>query len=207
MTDLDGFIQRQFQLVAAPLEGALQEPDVAGTRFIAARNGLFRETKTEWLYCLQPVATRDATCTPYGQLVPKIELRCGDVPWPIWGEFLEHARAALPNESAARFVWHPHSGSWRLAMRAAVVATPEKIDYLEPALQDGEIAVVDIHSHGRLSAFFSEEDDRDDAGCLRVSVVVGNVDTLPQVVARLVCPEGNYALNVDHEGRLKVGEG
>ena len=56
--------------------------------------------------------------------------------------------------------------------------------------------VVDIHSHGAISAFFSTTDDQDDQG-LKISIVVGHLDKspwYPDGLASRVCVYGYYAL-------------
>jgi PRTRC genetic system protein A len=50
------------------------------------------------------------------------------------------------------------------------------VRYMRPVLDEDEHLVVDIHSHGRLAAFFSSEDDRDDRGEFKIAGVVGNCD-------------------------------
>ena len=58
-------------------------------------------------------------------------------------------------------------------------------------LGEGEVLAVDLHSHGRLGAFWSADDDRDDNG-VRVCGVFGNVDcATPTARFRLVL-NGHY---------------
>jgi PRTRC genetic system protein A len=44
--------------------------------------------------------------------------------------------------------------------------------------------VMDVHSHGSMSAFFSSQDDQDEQG-LRLSMVFGRMDTTPEYDLRL----------------------
>lgn len=101
--------------------------------------------------------------------------------------FVEQARVALPNEAAALLAINTLNGVWTLYARQPSLVTPDRIDYIEPTLDENEVAVVDIHSHGRYRAFFSRRDDADDFGGIKLSAVVGEVHTdQPQFAMRLV---------------------
>ncbi len=48
-----------------------------------------------------------------------------------------------------------------------------------------------MHSHGAHDAFFSELDDKDDAGAMKISLVLGNIDRdMPSSKMRL-CMAGH----------------
>ncbi len=55
-----------------------------------------------------------------------------------------------------------------------------KRDY---ALECTKTLVMDMHSHGRIQAFFSGQDDRDEKGT-RLFLVAGNLYDEPQVLVR-----------------------
>lgn len=57
-----------------------------------------------------------------------------------------------------------------------------------------ESAPIEIHSHGSMSAFFSDIDDQEESGC-RVSSVIGRYDDKLEIVSR-VCVHGLF-LKVD----------
>jgi PRTRC genetic system protein A len=99
-----------------------------------------------------------------------------DTFWVLVEQFRKEACRALPNEHAAWFVWDEQSG--RLAYRPviAIDAGPAGIDLYRPQLGAHEHLAVDIHSHGSLAACFSLKDDADDAGEVKLSVVLGNLD-------------------------------
>ena len=79
------------------------------------------------------------------------------------------------------------------------------IDYDEIRLQEGEHLVVDMHSHGDMPAFFSGEDDRDDAGAMRFSVVVGNIGSETPSSQMRLCLAGVFLrASINEHGTLEV---
>lgn len=209
--EIDAFTQKNFPLIAAPHGGRLARPQGYGTRYIVAKDGLYWELQTPWLYTVQPASLPlgmfgiNGRQTPYGELAAVVEMNFSNPPKQLWAEFLEHARAAMPNEAAALLVWHSTEGTWRLAPRSATTATPDKIDYVNPQLADDEIAVIDVHSHGGLPAFFSEEDDADDAGGIKLAVVFGHIGReRPEIVSRLVCLDRFIPLRMNVDGGFDV---
>ena len=52
--EIDAFTQKNFPLVAAPHGGQLAKPQGDGTRYIVAKDGLYWELQTPWLYTVQP---------------------------------------------------------------------------------------------------------------------------------------------------------
>lgn len=70
----------------------------------------------------------------------------------LWKDFVEVARRALPNESAGLMVWNQRLQQWRLEIRQSLMANRARIDYVEPHLDEDDVGVVDIHSHGYFGA-------------------------------------------------------
>lgn len=66
------------------------------------------------------------------------------------------------------------------------------VRYTRPVLGDDEHLVVDLHSHGHLSAFFSTEDDRDDRGEFKIAGVLGNCDRGQCSTAFRLCANGLF---------------
>jgi PRTRC genetic system protein A len=60
-------------------------------------------------------------------------------------------------------------------MHEAIEVGPGHVRYRIEELAADELVAIDLHSHGRLGAFWSGEDDRDDQG-VRVCGVFGNLD-------------------------------
>ncbi|WP_156437889.1 PRTRC system protein A [Burkholderia sp. BDU5] len=162
-----------------------------GHRFLLAAEGLFVEIRRPWLHLIQPIASIESAGPrpPYGSLAPKIEFAFGRLgaAEQHFRRFGEDARAAAPNEHAAWIVWDNEKRE--LAYRDLEIdhATPGSITFKRPALTEHESLVVDLHSHGTTSAFFSEVDDRDDAGEVKLSAVVGTLaaGATPTIAFRL----------------------
>lgn len=209
--EIDAVTELNFPLIAAPASGELSAPERHGTRYVVGKHGLFWELSTAWLYTVQRAAVPlarvpfGARPTPYGDIDESVRLLCSTPPKHLWGEFLLHARAALPNEAAALLIWNHVTDTWRLALRTATEVSADRIAYVNPSLEDDEVAVIDVHTHGTARAFFSGEDDADDAGGIKIAVVFGNVDReRPEMVARLVCVDRYIPLWMDQSGAFNV---
>jgi PRTRC genetic system protein A len=72
-------------------------------------------------------------------------------------------------------------------------ASPERIHFQRPQLQEGAWLVMDFHSHGRHRAFFSAQDDADDAGEVKLAAVLGNLDAASPSIALRACLMGAFA--------------
>lgn len=209
--EMDAFTQSTFPLLAASHSGELVRTESHGTRYIVGNDGLYWELHTPWLYTVQratmPLGTFgiNGRQTPYGKLEPVVEMSFGCPPRYLWADFLQYARAAMPNEAAALLVWNKVAGTWRLASRPATAASAVRIDYVNPQLADDEVAVIDVHSHGDMPAFFSHEDDADDAGGIKLAVVFGHIGRdRPEIVSRLVCVDRFIRLRMNEEGGFDV---
>lgn len=79
-------------------------------------------------------------------------------------------------EAMIHILWNPKTG-YRLSVpsqRVSKAAVSYDYDNLNAA--DGDIIVVDIHSHNTMGAFFSGTDDRDDRTSICYSGVIGQLD-------------------------------
>lgn len=197
---LDQWIEKTFPVITAPPSGAIVPPETHGQRFVVAKDGLYREVSTPWLYANLPIARVHGMPTPFGAMEPSVQLRCGNPPRELWSEFRDQAEKAMPNECAAVFVWCSASDTWRFEMRKMSLQRPDRVDYQEPSLCESEVAVVDIHSHGHYEARFSARDDHDDAGGIKISAVLGRVGSQQtEISLRLVCLDAMIPLNLDGE--------
>lgn len=174
MTDpRDAAVQATCPVRAVPRYGDLPV-HASGQRMLLAGNGLFVQMKTPWLDCTMRVAEVGMRL-PFGPLDDTIAFAFGVIPMGLLERFIAEARSALPNETAGALMFNVRTGGLRLAMHAAVAAGPGHVSYRIEELPDDELLAVDLHSHGRLPAFWSAEDDRDDQG-VRVCGVFGNLD-------------------------------
>lgn len=183
MTTLDQSVLQTFPVAIAPHEGQLEPASKAGIRNILAANGVYRELTTFWMVRRK---LHGACKMPYGALQESVEFLVDAPPDQLWKDFVEAAKLALPNECAGLMVWNQRLQQWRLEMRQPLFVSSELIDYKEPALDEDDVGVVDIHSHGHAAAYYSHVDDLDDAGGIKVSAVIGKVNQNPEFVIRLV---------------------
>lgn len=174
MTDIrDAAIQASCPVRAVPRFGDLPSHG-SGQRMLLARNGLFVQMKTPWLDCTMRVAEVDMRL-PFGTLDETIAFAFGVIPVGLLERFIREARVALPDETAGALIFNVRTGGLRLAMHESVAAGPGRVIYRIAELPDDELLAVDLHSHGRVPAFWSADDDRDDQG-VRVCGVFGNLD-------------------------------
>ena len=142
--------------------------------YILAGNGLFVRGAAPLLQAtilLSPAAVRG--------LVPldeKVELTHGKIPGRLYDLSLSMVMARNDQEQYLAITWEDE---YRLRMPAQErCATSVKYENLPSS-------VMDIHSHHRMKAWFSGQDDTDEQG-LRLYMVVGRLDTLlPEVEIRL----------------------
>ncbi|MDB0572212.1 DUF2016 domain-containing protein [Ralstonia solanacearum] len=177
--ELDAKLWDSAPTIAVPKFAEFKQLEEVGHRFLATAEGLFVEVRRPWLHVIQPVAPLNGQTVrpPYGTVKPKVELafeRLGAI-FPMVRTFIEAARQAAPNEHAAWVIWDSHTGDLAYRELNITSTSPGAIDYERPKLQDHESLVVDMHSHGALAAFFSEQDNHDDAGEVKISCVVGDL--------------------------------
>lgn len=184
LSQLDTAIQATFPVVLAPVDGELVAPSQPGTRYLMTHHGVMREVANDWMISRQMMAP---AAFPYGEVQPGVTFLVLPPPRELLQAFVEKARAALPNEAAGLLAINTQTGEWSLYDRQPSLVTPDRIDYIEPTLDDNDVPVIDIHSHGRGKAFFSHRDDQDDFGGIKLAAVVGHVHTdQPQFAMRLV---------------------
>lgn len=172
---LDLAIQKAFPTILAPKFGALQPLAINGVRYIIAANGFWREVKLPWLDVCHRVGSVNLQL-PYGEAKGRLELLCSPIPMELMAKFKDDAVRALPNEMAAALIWNEATDTWRYQEREPLEQSAAYVKYAEVKLAQGEHLVVDLHSHALFEAFFSATDDHDDAGSMRFSGVIGNLD-------------------------------
>lgn len=203
MTEIDpcdALLQAHAPAVMVPRLSPIAPLDRSGHRYLVAKDGLWIEVKRPWLHLVWPIAPSQ-TPLPYGKLQDAMEFAFDwDVFWMLVEQFRQDAVRALPNEYAAWFVWDENSA--RLAYRRliAIDTGPAGIKVHRPQLAPHEHMAVDIHSHGALAACFSGTDDVDDAGEVKLSVVLGNLDDPnAETEAMRLCAHGLFIPFEDNE--------
>lgn len=175
MKSMDEVIAATFPTVLVPRSAPLVPAAKAGVRYLVAGDGLWREVSLPWIRVVHMIAPSSLQL-PYGRLQEEVKLACPPIPAELRSQFLRDARQALPHEMAAALVWDSVTGLWRYEQRASVSSDAASVRYREVHLRDGEYLVVDLHSHAAYPAFFSSTDDEDDAGSMKFSGVLGDLD-------------------------------
>ena len=145
--------------------------------YIMAGNGVFLKATREGLDVLIPVSNSKIAGLP--TLTPYVRLsRC--VPKNLLLTALELSRRNFPNEM---LFWFNLNDRWGMDVphqrtRPASVVPVNNMD------ARGTSALIDLHSHGALSPFFSPIDNRDEQG-FRIYAVIGEVDKVPQLCVRV----------------------
>jgi len=154
-------------------EGLEGEPGLF-YNYILAQNGLFVRGESPLLeatVCIAPAGVRGLS-----PLIEGMRLKKGRIPRHIYD-------LALSVLTADRYHEHYLAVTWEDGYRLRVPwqsASSAGVEY--EVLPN---AVLDIHSHGTMSAFFSGTDNRDEQG-LRLYMVVGRLNTLfPDVELRV----------------------
>lgn len=181
----DVFLQQHTPVVMVPRFGELEPLQRVGHRFLAASDGLWLELRRKWLYLREPIA-ESAIAMPYGEVERVAEYQFDELALAkLIARFRVDARAAMPNECAGWGVWSESSGALEYWPLITIAASPGSVEFHRPTLEDGLHLAVDLHSHGALPAFFSGTDDDDDAGEVKLSVVLGQLHGTYEVALRL----------------------
>lgn len=187
----DRILQAHAPVVMVPRFTTLALPDRPGHRYLAAHDGLWLEVLRPWLHARVLVAPAEIPL-PYGRVEQRITYAFSrrDLE-EIEHRFLHDAARAFPNECAAWGVYDERTGKLEYWPLIATAATPGSVDLERPRLLDHLHLAIDIHSHGAIGACFSGTDDEDDAGEVKFSVVIGNIDQ-ELTFARRLCLLGMF---------------
>jgi len=164
----------------------LPEPEDFKHRFVCGRDGLYIEARNKVIELRQCVA-QSMFPLPYGKIEQTgIRLRNGRIPHRILMDAIGESSLSVPNEWAGLVVWNEARGGYELFEPDVIRSTPGKISYRN-SIPDGLIPVMDLHSHGDGSAFFSSTDDISDIGGFYIAGVIGNCASMnPSFVTRMV---------------------
>lgn len=153
--------------------------------YVVAGNGLFIRGEDSRMRALVQVAPADLN--GLAELTPIAALNVDRVPGVWLRSVLASARRRMPDEAMYQFLWDGTRNdlkpevfrTWRCSSPAQIVSqTGVRFD-------DDGLAVIDLHSHNSMPAFFSTTDDADEQG-LRFYAVIGRVDTdRPEIRVRV----------------------
>lgn len=177
---LDAALLAAAPVVVAPVHSEFFPLQENGHRFVFGSDGIYLEARRPWLYIIHRIAPIAGVKLPYGAVTPKAEMAFGSLgkALPQLQEFAKQATVAAPLEAAAAVLWNSVENTWRIEYPKVIgEATSSSISYHQVEPGPDEHLVIDLHSHGAAAAFFSETDDQDDAGSVKISGVYGNLGT------------------------------
>ena len=178
--------------VMVPRYAELEELDTPGNRILMASNGVWLEVCRAWLYARVLVAHPLRIPVPYGMIHEELRFGFGKLPKAMVAQFIEQARVRSPNECAAWVVWNQRTDAWKLMMLTETSVGPNHVDVNLPTLGEDEHMVMDLHSHGLSSAFFSRKDNKDDRGEVKIAGVIGNLDKPGVTASFRLCANGVF---------------
>jgi PRTRC genetic system protein A len=184
-------LQSVMPTVMVPAYSDFNELDIPGNRVLMAGNGAWLEVCRAWMYMRTQIAPLPIA-VPYGQMTPKLHFPFINPPRALISQFIENAKERLPNECAAWVTWNETTGVWKLITLEDISSGEMHVESNLPVLAEGEHMVLDLHSHGKLPAFFSDEDDHDDRGECKIVGVVGNLDTDKVTAKFRICANGLF---------------
>lgn len=153
-------------------------PPIVGLyQYLVCGDGLYVRAESEHVAACVPVAAAAlhglGLCVTYSYLKPRI------IPGDFLFQIFANAVRSLPGEAMYQFIWSAGDANWN-CQRPAQTRSPAAVEYTNHPL-----AVVDLHSHGSMPAFFSDTDDHDERG-LRFYGVIGKIDTsTPEIAMRV----------------------
>ena len=141
--------------------------------YVLASNGLFIEAEGKLIAARVPVAA----CEVRGlaPLEPRFVLRYGRIPQRFFDLALS---AFLVDTSKERYVAVTWQDGYHLYVPEQETEAA-KVEY-----QMGDSIVLDLHSHGKMEAWFSTKDNEDETG-MKLYGVVGKLDGTPVVQLRV----------------------
>lgn len=199
-------LQHSAPVVTVPRYGEFESLTDDGHRFLVTSDGLWLEARRPWLYLRVPLVRQNSVPMPYGCVGRELSLAFGKIPRHLVVEFFRYAVDRCPEECVGWIVWNSITGEMRLVFMREMSSGCSHVRYERPALNDDEHLVVDMHSHGRLSAFFSTEDDRDDRGEFKIAGVVGNCDRVRCSTAFRLCANGLFLPLAFDSSDMKGGD-
>lgn len=203
MLQLDMALLAAAPVAAVPRHTEFHPLQENGHRFLMAADGMYLEVRRPWLHMIHRLAEQLAVSMPYGPLTPKVDLAFGRIGSALaqMKEFAAYAQAESPIEAAASLIWNEDRRDWAIKYPETIgEASPSRIHYKQVDLADGDSIAIDLHSHGLGQAFFSTQDDADDAGSVKIAGVFGCLDLPTPTVAFRLCVLGLYLpLNVPAE--------
>lgn len=147
-------------------------------QYLLAGDGVYIRAERPGLYAIMPLAPVTVRgLVPFKTAIFSIQ-KVGQC---LIKDIFLRSYGAMPNEIL--FYLEPGLTAWDYWMPQQI-QTPGNVSPVDPYA--GKNALIEIHSHHRMSAFFSSTDDKDERSGFRVYTVIGNLDSdHPTIQVRL----------------------
>jgi PRTRC genetic system protein A len=160
--------------------------------YVVGANGIFIQAEREGLSVMMPMLTfRKTRLAGLDDVTSKIWLP-KLVPAEALLEVITDAWRVLPYEYLSYCHFSKEENQWRF-IAPNQMSTRGSVHPDDKFDQISQNALLEIHSHGTMPAFFSETDDREENG-FRIYAVIGNLDRRPVSISVRVSVYGHRAL-------------
>ena len=157
--------------------------------YVFGASGVFVRASRMFLTACVPVGACDIR--GLARVAPSVRFEAQKVPREIVARILSRARSACvergqPREILFYLIYEDtseESGAWRL-VEPEQIATGGSVHPTDDASDDYRRAIIELHSHHQMDAFFSSQDDADEQG-FRLYAVIGNIFTNPALRVRV----------------------
>jgi PRTRC genetic system protein A len=157
--------------------------------YLFGANGVFIKASRMFLSACVPVGWCDIR--GLAVIEPSVALDAPRVPAALIARALNRSRevcvrAGKPREILFYLIYEDTSettGEWRL-VEPEQIATGGSVHPTDDAGDEYRRAIIELHSHNEMQAFFSSQDDRDEQG-FRIYAVIGNIFTKPALRVRV----------------------
>lgn len=155
--------------------------DALAYQYVLAGNGIFIRVETRFFEAILPIAP----CTVRG-LAPlqyHFQIKVPRIPACLLDTVLTDARRARRTDGGLNEVLYQfhHHGQAVQVKKPPQQTTATSV--LATSMDDAAV-ICDLHSHGNMRAFFSRTDD-DDEQATKAYVVIGKLDTEPEIRLRV----------------------
>jgi len=195
MNKLDEITQKLFPTIMVPKFSPLPELEVGKTRLLMASGGLYIETKQPWGSGAWQIYEAPRPL-PYGHFEECDEfLLILNDSLDILSREIIPAAALYADQGKEWAGWIVYEDGTLRYMPLDFEATAVNAHIQRPDLPEGCHLAMDCHSHGTLRPFFSSEDNNDDKGGVKISLVLGSYNKEDKMHFKLAfryCIEGFF---------------
>ena len=188
----DKVIQEVSPTIMVPRYSNLEFLSETRHRFLVANDGLWIEAKSPWIHLVLPISNFQKFNLPYGVLKRVLKFRFDKIPFVFLDTFALDSQKSLPTEHTAWILWDQKKEKLVYRDLKILESGEGRVNFERPVLEEHESLVADLHSHGNLSSFFSQQDDEDDRGELKIAGVLGRVGTNKQKWSFRLCAGGTF---------------